>query len=298
LKILYVSVDPYLVGKLRGISTYTAPFVVGEPIYTRSCAEVVNSKHANFKAGEKVFGYLDWAEYLIVKDGKSHDVPLNKMVHPDPEVCLGVCGGTGLTAFVGLLDIGQPKSGETVLVSGAAGGVGSVVGQIAKIKGCFVVGIAGSDEKCTMITKELGFDASINYKTCGNMREAIKKACPKGVDVYFDNVGGETLDMAVLNMNNFGRIVSCGAISQYTSTAPQTGLRLEPIILSRRLKMQGLIVSDSAAKFPEITKQLLEWYGEGKLKNKITVHNGFENLTNALFDILKGGNTGKTVVKL
>jgi len=292
LKVISISVDPYLVGKLRGVSTYTAPFKVGEPVSSRSFSEVVESKSAKFKKGDKVFGYVDWAEYTIVSDQL-----INPAVHPDPDVSLGVCGGTGLTAFLGLMEIGQPKSGDTVLVSGAAGGVGCIVGQIAKLKGCYVVGIAGSDEKCDIV-KGLGFDVVINYKKVTNMFEAIKQACPKGVDVYFDNVGGETLDAAVRNMNNFGRIVACGAISQYTLTKIETGPRLETIVLSRRLKWQGFIVGDFAAKFPEAIKQLLEWHAEGKVKNLVTVHHGFDKIVWALLDLMKGGNVGKTCVRI
>jgi len=290
-KALYISVDPYLIGKLRGISTYTAPFKVGEPVVSRTCAEVVESKDPKFKPGDQVFGYLDWSEYIVTKSSA-----VSHTVHPDPEICLGVCGGTGLTAYFGLFEIGQPKPTDTVLVSAAAGAVGLAVCQIAKITGCRVVGIAGTDEKCSML-KGLGVDAVINYKK-ENLFTAVKEACPNGIDVYFDNVGGETLDAAMKNMNNSGRIVACGAISQYTATTPQVGPRHEGVVLSRRLKWQGFIVSDFYEKFPVAYKALLEWHGQGKLKNFVTVHKGFEKLITALLDLLVGGNTGKTIVKV
>ena len=211
---------------------------------------------------------------------------------------LGVLGLTGITAYVGLLKIGEPKEGETILISGASGAVGSVVGQIAKIKGCKVVGIAGSDEKIKLLQDTFGFDAGINYKTTENMRKAIKEACPNGVDVYFDNVGGEILDAAMANMNRFGRVVNCGAISLYNETEQPTGPRLETSLVKKSLKMQGFIARDYQDDFKEIVPQLATWLNEDKLTYEETIVEGFENIPQAFIDLFDGKNKGKMVVKV
>ncbi|MCY7292763.1 MAG: NADP-dependent oxidoreductase, partial [Ferruginibacter sp.] len=204
---------------------------------------------------------------------------------------------TGLTAYFGLMQIGKPTAGETVVVSGAAGAVGIVVGQIAKIQGCRVVGIAGSDDKIKMLTEEFGFDEAINYKTTPDMNKAIAAACPKGVDVYFDNVGGEISDAVIKNINFNARIALCGQISLYNSTETPMGPRLQPMLLTRSVLMQGFIVTNYQPQFSEGMKILAQWVKEGKLKFTETIQHGFENLPKALLGLFKGENTGKMIVE-
>jgi len=295
LKTKYVSVDPYLRGRMSDRKSYTSGFKLGEPIQSGIIAEVTDSKNSDFQAGNFVSGLLDWSEFQI-----SNGQGLNKV---DPELAplsayLGLLGMPGLTAYLGLMEIGQPQKGESLVVSGAAGAVGSVVGQIGKILGCRVVGIAGSDEKTKLLKTEFGFDETINYKTTKNMRKAITQACPNGVDVYFDNVGGEISDGVLMNINKFARIPICGAISQYNETKMSTGPRLQSVLLVNSALMKGFIVNDYAEKFPEAIKQLSQWYGEGKLKLKETVVEGFENIPEAFIGLFEGSNTGKMVVKI
>jgi NADPH-dependent curcumin reductase CurA len=215
-----------------------------------------------------------------------------------PTTALGVLGPTGLTAYFGLLDIGQPKEGETVVVSGAAGAVGMTVCQIAKLNGCRVVGIAGSDEKTEYLRRELGVDATINYKTAGNMLAALKEACPNGVDVYFDNVGGEVSDVVLPLINDFARIVVCGAISMYNSTQPDLGLRPQPFLIVRKALMKGFIITQYADRFAEGIAQLAQWFMSGKLKHAETIVEGFENTPKAFIGLFSGENLGKQIVKV
>jgi NADPH-dependent curcumin reductase CurA len=292
-KNVYISVDPYLVGKLRGVSTYTSPFEVGKPIESMAIAEVIKSNSPNLLVGDKVRGTFPWAEFAVVSDKGARKI----QPEIDPEILMGVCGGTGLTAYFGLLDIGNPKRGEVVVISGAAGATGSIVGQIAKLKGCTVIGITGSDQKVNFLVEELGFDKAINYKST-NFQSSLKEACPEGIDIYFDNVGGEILDISVTLMNNYGRVVCCGAISTYTSKEIPKGARLESYLIQRRLKFQGFIVTDFFSRWEEATKELLQWHSEGKIKNKITLMKGFDSIPHALIELLKGSNTGKMLVKI
>jgi NADPH-dependent curcumin reductase CurA len=298
LKLIYLSVDPYLVGKLTGASTYTAAFELNKPPYSAGYAQVVASKDATYKVGDFLSGQLFWSEYFTYDTEAFKTLLVRHALPGDPEVLLGVCGVTGLTAYFGLLEVGSLKSGETVVVSGAAGATGTVVGQIAKIKGCKVIGIAGSDDKVEYLVKQLGFDAAINYKTTENLTKAIKEASPDGVDVYFDNVGGSVSDAAIFNLKNYGRVVNCGAISQYTATEAPKGPRFEGLLVQRRLRFQGFIVFDFISKYGEAIKELLTWHKEGKLKNRVTIENGIANTHKALLDLLRGGNIGKMLVKL
>jgi NADPH-dependent curcumin reductase CurA len=295
LKTKYISVDPYLRGRMSDRKSYISGFNLGEPIQSGVIAEVVESKNADFKKGDFVNGLLDWSEYQT-----SNGQGLTKV---DPEAAplsayLGMLGMPGLTAYLGLMEIGQPKENETLVVSGAAGAVGSVVGQIGKIMGCRVVGIAGSDTKTEMLKNEFGFDDAINYKTTKNIRKAIANSCPKGVDVYFDNVGGEISDGVMMNINKFARVPICGAISQYNETRMTAGPRLQSVLLVNSALMKGFIVHDLAPKFPEAIKQLSEWYAEGKLNLKETVVEGFENIPDAFIGLFEGENIGKMVVKI
>lgn len=295
LKTRYVSVDPYLRGRMRDEKSYIEPFKLDEPIESGIIAEVVESNNHNFKVGELLNGMLDWKKFQVTN---GHG--LNK-INPDiapPTAFLGVLGLTGITAYLGLEKIGKLKEGETLLVSGAAGAVGSIVGQIGKIKGCTVIGIAGSDEKINKIKSDFGFDSGVNYKDSEDLRKEIKRICPKGVDVYFDNVGGEILDAALANMNKFGRVVNCGAISLYNEKQIPTGPRHEGILIKKSLLMQGFTVRDYVKEFGPAIKQLSIWLNENKLEYSETIVDGFQNIPQAFLDLFEGKNKGKMIVRV
>ena len=295
LKTTYVSVDPYLRGRMSEAKSYVPPFKLHEPMQSGVVAEVIESQHPDFKRGDHVTGNLDWKEYQAA-NRKGLTKIENKNV--SLSAYLGVLGMTGLTAYLGLMEIGSPKQGETIVVSGAAGAVGSIVGQIGKIMGCRVIGLAGTDQKVNLLKDKFGFDEAINYKTTTDIKEAIAKAAPDGVDVYFDNVGGDISDAILVNVNPFGRVVVCGAISLYNETDIPTGPRVQPLLVKNRILMQGFIVSDYASKFPESIKQLSQWLEEGKLTYSETVVEGFEQIPQAFIDLFEGKNTGKMVVKV
>ncbi|WP_273566829.1 NADP-dependent oxidoreductase [Maribacter halichondriae] len=295
LKSKYVSVDPYLRGRMNDVKSYIPPFELDKPLVSGTIAEVADSKNENFKKGDFVSGMLAWKEMQI-----STGEGLMK-VDPDKaslSAYLGILGMTGMTAYLGLTEIGKPKSGETLLVSGAAGAVGSIVGQIGKLLGLYVIGIAGTDEKVDMLKTEFGFDGGINYNSSENMVEAIKSACPSGVDIYFDNVGGTISDAVLFTINNFARIVQCGAISIYNETEMPKSVPVHTFLIRRRALMQGFIVFDFEEKYPQAIRQLSEWLSEGKLKYTETIEEGFENLPLAFIDLFHGKNTGKMVVKV
>ncbi|MCZ4318279.1 NADP-dependent oxidoreductase [Aequorivita viscosa] len=289
----YVSVDPYLRGRMRDEKSYIPPFEIGKPLESGIIAEVVESNNSNFKKGDFVNGMLQWKQFQT-----SNGNGLNKVDRKNAplKAYLGVLGLTGLTAYLGLEKIGKLQKGETLLVSGAAGAVGSVAGQIGKIKGCRVVGIAGSEEKIDQIKEKFSFDAAINYKTTNNMKKAIAAACPNGVDVYFDNVGGEILDAALVNMNKFGRVINCGAISLYNKTETQTGPRVEPLLIKNSILMQGFIVRDFVKDFGPAQKQLGKWMEDDKLNYLETVVEGFDSIPQAFIDLFNGKNKGKMIV--
>ncbi|MBQ4915083.1 NADP-dependent oxidoreductase [Maribacter sp. MMG018] len=291
----YISVDPYLRGRMSDAKSYVPPFEVGQPISSGVVAEVIASKNTDFKEGDFVSGLLEWKTQQV-SDGKG----LQKVSKDKAPLSayLGVVGMTGLTAFLGLHEIGKPKAGETLVVSGAAGAVGSVVGQIGKILGLTVIGIAGSDEKTEMLTSEFGFDHAINYKTTDDMKAAIEKVAPNGIDIYFDNVGGPISDAVLFNINRFARIIICGAISVYNNTETPKGLAVQPFLVKNSALMQGFIVSNYADKFPQAIGQLAQWLQEGKLKYKETVVEGFDNTPQAFIDLFDGKNKGKMVVKI
>ncbi len=291
---LYISVDPYLRGRMREGRSYVAPFAVGQVIESGVVGKVVESRAPEFQAGDIVTGMLGWRLY-----SKAKAAQLRKI---DPRVApvttaLGVLGMPGLTAYFGLLDIGQPSEGESVVVSGAAGAVGITVCQIAKLKGCRTVGIAGSDEKNRYLTEELGIDAAINYKDAG-MKDALKAACPGGVDVYFDNVGGEVSDAILPLLKHGARVIICGQISLYNLDRPDVGPRPQPSLLVNSALMKGFIISDYAARFPEGVKQLAEWVAAGKLNYAETIVEGFENTPKAFIGLFSGENLGKQIVKV
>lgn len=290
----YISVDPYLRGRMRDVESYIDPFQLNEPLESTIVAEVVESKNSNFEKGDFVFGMLKWKEFQV-----SSGTGLNKV---DPEKAplsayLGILGLTGITAYISLEKIADLKEGETLLVSGASGAVGSTVGQIGKIRGCHVVGIAGSDEKLALMKDKFGFDEGINYKTTDDMTKAIAKACPHGVDVYYDNVGGNILDAALNNINKNGRVINCGAISLYNEKEVPQGPRHEGILVKKTVLMQGFLVRDHAKDFGNAIQQLAQWLQEGKITHEETIVEGFKNTPQAFLDIFKGKNKGKMVVK-
>ncbi|OKL41696.1 NADP-dependent oxidoreductase [Pontibacter flavimaris] len=295
LKSLYVSVDPYMRGRMSDAESYVAPYAVGEPVTGGVVAEVVQSRNEGLPKGTVVLGNLPWQQYSI-HSGKGLST-INPDITP-LSYHLGILGMPGLTAYFGLLYIGEPKPGETVVVSGAAGAVGTVVGQIAKLKGCRVVGVAGSDEKVAYLKEELGFDEAINYKSTGNMNQAMAAACPDGVDVYFDNVGGEISDAVYLALNKFARIAICGQIAYYNHTSVPSGMRVEPILLKKSALMKGFIVSDYAKDFDRAAKDLAGWVQEGKLQYQETITEGFDNIPKAFLGLFTGQNTGKQLVKV
>jgi NADPH-dependent curcumin reductase CurA len=256
---------------------------------------VIDSKNNDFSNGDNVSGMMAWKEFqtsngLGLEKVDSTIAPLSAY--------LGVLGMPGLTAYLGLSEIGKLRQGETLLVSGAAGAVGSVAGQIGKIKGCRVIGIVGSDEKVKMLKSEFGFDEAINYKTVRNLRRAINATCTKGVDVYFDNVGGIISDAVLTKINQFARIIICGAISIYNETSLPTSLSPQPFLLRNSALMQGFIVNDYEDKFPEALSQLTQWLVDEKLKYTETVIKGFDQIPQAFLDLFEGKNKGKMVVKV
>ncbi|MDX6402808.1 MAG: NADPH:quinone reductase [Blastocatellia bacterium] len=290
---LYISVDPYLRSRMRGGRSYVAPFEVGQVIDSGMVGEVIKSRSPKFQPGDIVTGMLGWRLYNEAKADNLLKVPAG----PPITTALGVLGMPGLTAYFGLLDIGQPKDGETVLVSGAAGAVGMTVCQIAKIKGCRVVGIAGHDEKNRYLKEDLQVDAAVNYRE-GDLRQALKDACPNGVDVYFDNVGGEVSDAVLPLFNHGARIVICGQISIYNLDQPDIGLRPQPYLLVNSAIMKGFIITEYAARFSEGVTQLARWLAEGKLKYAETVVEGFEQTPRAFIGLFSGENLGKQIVKV
>ena len=295
LQTAYVSVDPYLRGRMSDAKSYVPPFKLNQPVHSGVVAKVLESKNEKFKVGDYVSGMLNWSTQQVA-NGEG----LNKV---DPEKAplstyLGVLGMTGLTAYLGLNEIGKPKAGETIVVSGAAGAVGSVVGQIAKILGLRVIGIAGTDEKIEMLKTKFGFDEGINYNTTKDMKSAIAEAAPNGVDVYFDNVGGPISDAVLFSINQFARIIICGAISIYNETELPTSLSVQPFLVKNSALMQGFIVSNYAEKFPEAIQKLAGWLNEGKLTYTETIVDGFDNIPQAFIDLFEGKNKGKMIVKI
>ncbi|MDQ0200785.1 NADP-dependent oxidoreductase [Neobacillus ginsengisoli] len=291
---VYISVDPYLRGRMNEGKSYIPPFGLNEVISSGVIGQVVESRSERFAKGDVVLGSLGWQEYSVVKDSSVRKVDQ----HLAPaSAYLSVLGMTGLTAYFGLLDIGKPKEGETVVVSGAAGAVGSTVGQIAKIKGARVVGIAGSDEKVKFLVDELGFDAAINYNT-EDVATALREACPNGIDVYFENVGGKIGDAVFPLLNNFARIPVCGAISGYNNAEGDVGPRVQSYLIKTSSLMQGFTVGNYGSRFGEGARELAGWLKEGKLKYEETITEGFDHTIDAFLDLFKGANLGKALVKV
>ena len=294
LRALYLSVDPYMRGRLNTSRSYAPPVEVGGVMVGAGVARVEETRNADFSVGDSVVVFMGWQEYTV-SDGKG----LRKLEPSIPApAALGVLGMTGLTAYFGLLDVCDPKPGETVVVSGAAGAVGSVVGQIAKIKGCRVVGVAGSDGKIDWIKRECGFDAAFNYKTTADYAETLKELCPKGIDVYFDNTGGPVTDAVLGQINVGARISICGQISQYNNAKPEMGPRLLTMLIVARAKMQGFLISDYASRFGPALAELAGWYRSGAIKGREDIVVGFENLPKAFIGLLEGDNIGKRLVQI
>jgi NADPH-dependent curcumin reductase CurA len=291
---LYISVDPYLRGRMREGRSYVRPFEIGEVISSVVVGEVAESRSPEFQAGDIVTAMLGWRLYNVAKPAELRKI--DSRIAP-VTTALGVLGIPGLSAYFGLLDIGKPKEGETVVVSGAAGAVGMTVCQIANIKGCRVVGVAGSDEKNQYLRDELGVDAALNYKDT-EMRQALKEACPKGIDVYFDNVGGEVSDTVLPLLNHGARIVLCGQISLYNLDKPDVGPRPQPYLLVNSALMKGFIITEYAARFVEGVMHLAQWLAAGKLRYAETIVEGFDNTPQAFIGLFSGENLGKQIVKV
>jgi NADPH-dependent curcumin reductase CurA len=292
-KNLYVSLDPAMRGWMNEGRSYIEPVKIGDVMRAGAVGRVVASANPNFKTSEHVFGVLGMQEYAT-SDG-SGITKIDPNLAPLP-VYLGALGITGLTAYFGLLDVGKPVAGDTVVVSGAAGATGMVVGQIAKIKGCRAIGIAGGKDKCNYAVRELGFDACIDYKS-EKVMEALAQHCPKGINVYFDNVGGEILDAALALLARQARVVLCGAISQYNSTSAIKGPANYLSLLINSARMEGFIVFNYAARYAEGIRELATWRAQGKLKTKEDIVEGLQNFPEALLKLFSGENTGKLMIK-
>jgi NADPH-dependent curcumin reductase CurA len=280
---------------MNAAKSYAPPVELGGVMVGGVVGQVVESHHPRFAAGEIVEGYFGWQQYAV-----SDGVGARKV---DPSLApistaLGVLGMPGLTAYFGLLEIGKPQPGETVVVSGAAGAVGSLVGQIAKIQGCHVVGIAGTDEKARYVVEELGFDSAFNYKSARNYRAKLKTLCPQGIDVYFDNVGGAITDAVIPLLNVRARLVICGQISQYNLERPEMGPRWLWALIVKQARAEGFLVFQFADRFEEGIRQMAQWLKEGKLKYRENIIEGLENAPRAFIGMLKGENIGKQLVKV
>ena len=292
LKAGYLSLDPYMRGRMNEKS-YAATVDIGGVMTGQVVGEVIESKNSKFKPGDTVTAYTGWQQYAV-SDGTGMRVVDPRIV--PVSAYLGTVGMPGVTAWYGLLKIGEPKAGETVVVSAAAGAVGSVVGQIAKIMGCRAVGVAGGRQKCEYVVKELGFDACIDHRS-ENLAQALAEATPKGIDVYFENVGGPLLDLVLARCNPFARLPICGMIADYNSTE-RYGVKNLIGAVGNRLKLQGFIISDHTQIWPEALTQLAHWVREGKLKYRETITEGLENAPKAFIGLFKGENFGKQLVKI
>jgi NADPH-dependent curcumin reductase len=289
----YLSLDPYMRARMSAAKSYAKPVEIGDPMVGGTVGEIVASRNAKFIAGDTVLGYGGWQDYAI-----SSGIGLRKL---DPAAApvttaLGVLGMPGMTAYAGLMEIGQPKPGETVAVAAASGAVGSVVGQIAKIKGCRAVGIAGGPDKCRYVVQELGFDACVDHRGAELGRQ-LEAACPAGIDVYFENVGGAVQQAVWPLLNDFARIPVCGLIAQYNATTPMPGPDMFAV-LRKRLTLRGFIVTDFAAKEAEFLRETIAWVRSGRLKYREDVIDGLENAPAAFLGLLQGQNFGKLLVKI
>ncbi len=293
-KTLYLSLDPAMRGWMNEGKSYIRPVEIDEVMRAGGVGVVVESKSPKFKPGDHVVGSLGVQSYATLKDKELTRV--DKRLAPLP-VFLSALGMPGMTAYFGLLDVGQAKPGETVVVSGAGGAVGSVAGQLAKIRGCRAIGIAGGAQKCRFVVDELGFDACIDYKS-EDVKKALRTHCPKGLDVYFDNVGGDILDAALANLARKARIVICGAISQYNSTQGVKGPSNYLSLLVNRARMEGMVVFDYAGRYADAAREMAGWMAQGKLKSREDIVDGLETFPETLLMLFKGENRGKLVLRV
>lgn len=294
-RVIYLSLDPYMRGRMRDMASYAPPVAIGEVMTGGTVGEVVKSNHPDFKVGDIVEDRLGWQEYAVAGG------PLLRKIDPSIapiSTANGILGMPGMTAYFGLLEIGQPKPGETVVVSAASGAVGQVVGQLARIMGCRAVGIAGGPDKCRFVTETLGFDDCIDYKATGDLDAALRMACPNGIDVYFDNVGGRVSDAVFRNLNFWARVALCGSISQYNAAAPEMGPRLLGTFVGRRVRMQGFIVFDFVQRYGPALRQMGEWVKSGRLKFREDIVDGLENAPRAFIGLLNGKNFGKLQIRV
>ena len=289
----WLSLDPYMRGRMSDAKSYVPPVEIGGVMVGQTVGEVVESKHPGFKRGDRVLTQLGWQSHGIAK-GKELRLVDTKRI--PASYYLGVLGMPGMTAWFGLFEIGKPKAGETLVVSAASGAVGSVVGQLAKSEGLRVVGIAGGREKCDYVVKELGFDACVDYRG-GRINDDLRDACPKGIDIDFENVGGEILDTVLRRMNLYGRVIVCGLIAEYNATQPY-GYKAMRSILVNRIRMQGMIVFDWKERYEEALADLGARIAAGKLKYRESIVEGLENAPQGLIALLAGRNFGKQLVKL
>jgi NADPH-dependent curcumin reductase CurA len=294
----YLSLDPYMRGRMSAAQSYAESVPIDGVMVGGTVSQVVSSRNNAYKVGELVTAYAGWQDYAL-SDGTDL-MKIDPRVKP-PSYALGVLGMPGLTAYVGLLDIGEPKAGETVVLAAATGAVGSVVGQIAKLKGCRVVGIAGAAEKCKYAVEVLGYDACISHYD-DDMAEQLAAACPDGIDVYFENVGGSSWEAVMPLLNNFARVPVCGLIAHYNQTelppGPDRMSLLQALILRRSLKMQGFIVSNYRDRFPDFVRDMSSWLAEGKVVYREDVVDGLENAPQAFLGLFSGANFGKLVVRV
>ncbi len=293
-KVLYLSLDPAMRGWMNEGKSYIPPVGIGEVMRAGGIGRVVASKHPGFAVGDHVSGVLGVQEYAAVDGGQLTKV--DRKIAPLP-VFLNTLGMPGMTAYFGLLDVGQPRAGDTVIVSGAAGAVGATVGQIAKIKDCRVVGIAGGPAKCRYLVDELGFDAAVDYKA-EDVRESLRAHCPNGVNVYFDNVGGDILDIVLAQLARRARIVLCGAILQYNNTTPIKGPSNYLSLLVNRARMEGMIVFDYASRYPEAVRDIAGWMAAGRLKSREDIVEGLQTFPETLLKLFSGENFGKLALKV
>lgn len=299
LRTLYLSLDPYMRGRMSDAPSYAAPVALGEVMVGGTVSRVETSLHPDFQPGDLVLGFSGWQE-LALSDGTRLSKLPPGLSHPS--LALGVLGMPGFTAYMGLLDIGQPQPGETVVVAAASGAVGSAVGQIAKIRGCRVVGLAGGPEKCRYVVDELGFDACLDHRS-ENLKQQLAAACPQGIDVYFENVGGAVFSAVLPLFNPRARIPVCGLIAHYNDTSLPPGPDRLPLLartlLTKRIRMQGFIIwDDYGPRYPEFITQMSAWVNEGKIKFREDVIDGLENAPSAFIGLLTGKNFGKLVVRV
>jgi NADPH:quinone reductase len=291
----YLSVDPYMRGRMSEAKSYAEPVQIGQVMVGGTVGTIVESRHPEYRAGEVVIGYWGWQEYAV-SDGQGvqrFDTSLAPM-----STALGVLGMPGMTAYFGLLEIGKPKAGETVFISGAAGAVGALVGQIAKITGCRVVGSAGSQQKADYLLGELGFDAAFNYKEVKDYAAKLQEVCPQGIDVYFDNVGGPLTDAVFTQINVGARVVICGQIDQYNATRPPRGPRLFWHLIVKQARVEGFLVFQFAKRFPEGQQQVARWLKEGKIMYRESIADGLETAPKAFIGLFHGENFGKQLVRV